>query len=67
MTPVELQIWNAQECAEYLRFSKKYFQQKLPYFVGFPKPLEWSAEGQPRWSAKAVMEWALRQNYANAA
>jgi hypothetical protein len=60
-------IWTAKECAEYLKFAPKYFRSTVRYWAGFPQPLDWSIGGRPKWSAQAVKDWALRQNYAKAA
>lgn len=57
MTPFELTIWTAAECADYLRQEKSTFLKHTQYVAGFPARLE--VPGQPRWSAKEVANWAL--------
>lgn len=58
------EIWASTDCAEYLKYSRKAFMTKIRYLDGFPCPLPWSEEGQPRWAADEVREWALRRHYA---
>jgi hypothetical protein len=60
-------IWTASECAAYLKVSRKYFLTTMRHRYGFPRQLEWSVGGHPRYSSARVKEWALRQIYANAA
>lgn len=57
VTPVEYQIWNAQECAEYLRESYQQFIQRTQYRAGFPKRCQ--IPGRPRWAAIDVIQWAI--------
>ena len=65
--PVELQIWSADRCAEYLEISKTHFLNCIRYAQGFPAQLPiptYTAGGKerqmdPRWSAAAVIAWAL--------
>jgi hypothetical protein len=65
--PFELVIWDAQECAEYLREEKSTFLKSTQYLDGFPARA--AKPGQPRWPAKKVCEWAIgsRQDHAKAA
>ena len=66
--PFDRVIWNAQDCADYLKVSRKHFLRDLRYRDGFPKQLPWSLEGRPRWSAQEVRDWGLlRHQYATAA
>ena len=54
--PFDLQVWTAEECADYLRESKAYFLQTTRYKEGFPPEIP----GKPRrWRALAVTQWAL--------
>lgn len=57
--PFEVRIWDAAQCAEYLGNTKPYFLRVRQFSEGFPKQLAMSAKRQPRWSAKAVTDWAL--------
>lgn len=60
-------IWDAGDCASYLKMSRKHFLRDIQYREGFPARLPWSMQGQPRWAAQDVKTWALlRQNYATA-
>ena len=60
-------IWTAADCAAYLKVTAKHFLRDYRFLEGFPKQLQWSLEGRPRWAAQSVKDWALRQDYANAA
>jgi hypothetical protein len=60
-------IWDAGDCAAFLKASRKHFLRNLRYKPGFPDQLEWSKDGHPKWSAEAVKAWALRPDYAKAA
>ncbi len=55
--PFDRQIWTAQQCADYLGQSYSHFAKRTQYQVDFPKRCP--IPGQPRWSARAVSEWAL--------
>lgn len=56
MTPFDLVIWNAQDCADYLKESKDYFLSHTRWKDGFPPEIP----GKPkRWRAAAVAAWAL--------
>lgn len=59
-------IWNAGQCADYLGMCRKHFLRDIRFREGFPQQLEWSRTGRPKWSAQAVKQWALRQDYASA-
>jgi len=60
-------VWDSADCAAFLKCSRKHFLRDVRFREGFPGRLPWSKELQPRWSSKAVREWALRPDYANAA
>ena len=57
MIPFDRLIWDAQDCASYLKQEKSTFLKRTQYAEGFPARL--NIPGQPRWSAKSVAEWAL--------
>lgn len=57
--PLELMIWDAGECAEYLRQTRPYFLRATRYAKGFPKQLPISEETRPKWRAQDVIDWAL--------
>jgi hypothetical protein len=66
LVPFELLIWDAAECAAYLRIEKASFLKRTQFAVGFPRRLD--MPGHPRWSAKAVADWAFsRTNHEQAA
>lgn len=58
-------VWDAGECAAYLRVSRKHFLRDVRFREGFPAQLDWSVGGRPRWAAWTVKAWALRHSYAN--
>lgn len=58
--PFEYQIWTGEQCAAYLGHSYSNFIRRTQYVEGFPKRCP--VPGQPRWSAKAVADWALGES-----
>ena len=54
--PFEYVIWDAQECAAYLRQSKGTFLKRTQWLAGFPNRLQ--MEGHPRWNAMQIMQYA---------
>ena len=62
--PIEIQIWDAQQCAEYLGQSYSTFIKRTQYARGFPQRCP--IPGQPRWPAKAVTDWALGRSEIDA-
>ncbi len=58
-------VWDAGECADYLRLSRKHFLRAVRFDEGFPVQLPWSIGRHPKWAARAVKAWALRHDYAN--
>ena len=57
--PIELQVWDAGECAEYLRQTRPHFLRETRYAKGFPGQLEFSDSKRPKWRAQWVIDWAL--------
>ena len=56
MTPFEYLVWDAGDCAEYLKESRDYFLSHTRYKDGFPSEIP----GKPkRWRAIEVAGWAL--------
>lgn len=54
--PFDRVIWNAQECADYLKQSRQEFLRLTRHRPDFPRELQ----NRPRhWQAVAVTEWAL--------
>ena len=60
--PFEKRIWNAKTVCEYLGCSYDTFMKRDRYIQGFPEPLHAFDGKQPRWSAKAVTDWALQDS-----
>lgn len=60
--PFDRVIWDAQECAGYLRQEKSTFLKRTQFLDGFPARLD--IPGQPRWQALAVTEWAVHNKKA---
>lgn len=60
MTPFEYQLWDAQACADHFGLSKEYFLKTKRHETDFPKPVKSSSEGQPRWRALSVAQWAVK-------
>jgi hypothetical protein len=58
--PFEYRLWDAQACADHFGKSKEYFLRTTRHAKGFPAPTEASSEGQPRWRALAVAQWAIK-------
>lgn len=56
------EIWDAQDCADYLKCTRKHFSDRISNNHGFPQPLRMpSPEGKNphrRWYAKEVIQWA---------
>ena len=59
--PVEFQIWSAERCALYFDVAKDAFLRTTRHAKGFPAQLTISEGKHPRWSAIAVIQWALRK------
>lgn len=61
--PFDRVIWDAGECAEYLRESRAEFLRKTRYAEGFPAEIP----SKPRrWRAIEVTAWALGESAQNA-
>lgn len=56
--PFDQVIWDAEECAAFLRLSYSTFIKRTQYLDGFPARCP--IPGQPRWPAMRVTQWALR-------
>ena len=57
--PVDMQVWAAENIGNYLDYAPATVLREVRYRPGFPEPLA-NFPGNPRWSAKAVIEWALK-------
>ena len=60
--PLEARIWTAAECGSYLGVTREHFLLRGRWEDGFPRSLKMSNSKRPRWSAKAVVDWALAPN-----
>ena len=58
--PLEARIWSAADCAGYFQHTPQHFLRETRFSAGFPPPLAMSDGKRPRWSAKAVVDWALK-------
>lgn len=57
--PFDREIWNAQDCADYLKQSRQEFLRITRHSNGFPRELT----TRPRhWRALEVSNWALTGN-----
>lgn len=66
-TTLDESIWDAGDCAAYLKMSRKHFLRDVRFREGFPQQLEWSVGRHPKWAAQDVRAWALRRDYASVA
>lgn len=55
--PIELQLWNASQCAEYLGQAYNTFIGRTQYSGNFPPRCK--PTGSPRWRARDVIRWAM--------
>lgn len=61
--PLEQRLWTAQDCADYLSVTLRYFQEQIAVVPSFPdaqrRP---TLKGRmtPRYVASEVIAWALR-------
>lgn len=58
--PIEYRVWDGDAAADYLGQSKDLFLRTTRHLKDFPPVLKMCEGRQPRWSAKAVIAWALR-------
>ena len=58
--PFDRVIWDAEDCANYLKVEKMTFLKRTQYAEGFPDRLP--IPGKPRWRAAAVTQWALGES-----
>lgn len=55
--PVELQVWDAGRCAEYLGQARATFLKRTQFTPGFPERCP--IPGHPRWRAREIIAYAL--------
>lgn len=63
--PIEKQCWNADECASYLKMTKKTFLNYYAPHPKFPKairPQRMGGNGLPLWKATEVIDWLFKQS-----
>lgn len=69
--PIDVALWNAADCAAYLRTSESSFYSRVACLPGFPQPIRLprpdGRKGHPRWKAREVIEWAERHQERRAA
>jgi hypothetical protein len=58
--PVEIDLWDIETCANYLKREPKSFRNKYRTYAGFPKAIRING-GRPLFPAKEVVEWAMNQ------
>ena len=61
--PLDQRLWDAQECADYLRVEKRYFQEQIAIVPSFPdarRAPTLKGRMNPRYVASEVIAWALR-------
>lgn len=58
--PFHLQLWDAGQCAEYLRVTRPYFLRSIARRTGFPQQVPGSmALRVPLWKAADVTAWMM--------
>lgn len=61
--PLELRLWNAAECAEYLRVAPRQFKERTSQIHTFPPAVRLPSDnglGHPKWYAQEVIDWAKK-------
>lgn len=62
--PLDQRLWNADDCAQYLRMEKKTFQNHYAPHPNFPKPFQLARAGgggRVLWRASEVIAWAMKK------
>lgn len=58
-------LWDAQDCANYMKVSRRHFVDRIANSPGFPKrvqlPTAEGRRGHPRWFAKEVVKWLKKR------
>lgn len=58
-------LWDAQDCADYMKVSRRHFVDRIANSPGFPKrvqlPTAEGRRGHPRWFAKEVEAWLKKR------
>lgn len=59
--PVEVDLWDTEHIARYLKYSHSTVRDKILPLPGFPKPIcirTSNGAGLPRYKAREVIKWA---------
>ncbi|MBT5186978.1 MAG: hypothetical protein HOH19_14745 [Kordiimonadaceae bacterium] len=56
----ENQLWNAQQCADYLGLTRAYALRTVMKNKSFPQPFEIEGINALRWNACEVMQYAVK-------
>lgn len=60
--PLDITLWNATKCADYLDAETKTFANRYAPLPSFPRPIKAdtvTGRGNPRWIAQEVIDWFL--------
>lgn len=60
LVALQSEIWKADQCADFLQYSKDNFVNTVSKRPDFPKRIR-GFEGAYRWKAAEVKEWALKR------
>lgn len=58
--PIDVDLWDAEMIASFLKVSTYQVQTRIAPLAGFPQAIRIN-NGHPRWKAKEVIEWAYQQ------
>ncbi|MEH6812930.1 MAG: hypothetical protein V7677_10420 [Motiliproteus sp.] len=59
--PLDVQLWDATQCAEFLHMARRYFTGTIAKQVSFPTPIRVptkDSRATPVWQATEVIAWA---------
>jgi predicted DNA-binding transcriptional regulator AlpA len=59
--PIEHELWDGEQMAEYLKVSKRQVLERYAAQPGFPRAIRLPSDngnGQRRWKAKEIIAWA---------
>lgn len=61
-------LWTTEECAQYIRVSRRQFQDRIMVLPDFPKPMRLptlkGGRGHPRWKREEILSWTEQQREA---
>lgn len=58
--PIDVDLWDAEMIASFLKVSTYQVQTRIVPLPGFPAAIRIN-NGHPRWKAKEVIDWAYQQ------